>query len=495
MQKVDRKTHRERKHRRQFLLAAAFVLLAASVTAAVMLARAPEKLPEREQHWGMLVDREAEELVSVTVQQRGKEPWTLFRTAEGRMIPGNDDEDEWTVSEQQGTLLEETMTQLRYEDILTDDPSVYRNNPGDFGLDDPMVTVTALYTDGSRICIHVGNDTGLDGEWNYMTVEGDDRLYAIASLVVEDLNMEYDILRPVPRPEIYAALLDRVTIRGKDGETIAEWKLDGSITDRDAGSRWAVTAPFFCPMDEEALQNLKKSAENLRLGVYTAPATPENLEKYGLVNPERTLVFHMSAGNTGTVTEDGVYDVVEHEERTVTFLVGDARDELADYVRFGDEIFTVSHFTLSAFTDPSPMDTVARYPVLTPLASLESLTVEENGTVLEYVIREKEPQASPEGEAEGETERECLLNGEEISYESFEAAYDRLLTVTFSGTLPQGAAWKEPYKKYTFRTQSGGTHTVELSNWDGMHDAVTVDGATLFYLIRGGMTQLPGESR
>ena len=56
-------------------------------------------------------------------------------------------------------------------------------------------------------------------------------------------------------------------------------------------------------MDEEALQNLKKSAENLRLGVYTAPATPENLEKYGLVNPERTQVFHMSAGNTGTVTE------------------------------------------------------------------------------------------------------------------------------------------------------------------------------------------------
>ena len=50
---------------------------------------------------------------------------------------------------------------------------------------------------------------------------------------------------------------------------------------------------------------------------------------------------------------------------------------------------------------------------------------------------------------------------------------------------------KEPYKKYTFRTLSGGTHTVFLRSWDDMHDAVTVDGSTLFYLIIGGMTDLP----
>ena len=85
----------------------------------------------------------------------------------------------------------------------------------------------------------------------------------------------------------------------------------------------------------------------------------------------------------------------------------------------------------------------------------------------------------------------CLLNGQEIPYETFEAAYDRLLTVTFSGRLPKDAQWKEPYKKYTFRTLSGGTHTVELSDWDGIHDAVTVDGSTLFYLIKNGMTELP----
>ena len=37
----------------------------------------------------------------------------------------------------------------------------------------------------------------------------------------------------------------------------------------------------------------------------------------------------------------------------------------------------------------------------------------------------------------------------------------------------------------------GGTHVIELSDYDGMHDAVTLDGHTCFYLIKGGMTELP----
>ena len=483
MQSVERKQHREGKPRRWILLAAAIVLLAGSVAAAVLLSRKPEEIPKEESHWGMLIDRQAEELVSVTVQQRGKEPWTLVRTVNGNLMPENDEG--WTVAEQQDALLQESVTQLRYEEILTEDPAVYRDDLESFGLAEPVITVTARYTDGTETVLHIGSDTGLEDGWHYMTAEGDDRLYAVSSAVAEDLDVEYAVLRPVPKPEIYAALLDTMTV--SDGEkALCEWRLQGQVTDRDAESNWAVTVPFRYPADGEAIQNLKKSAENLRLGVYTAPATPENMERYGFENPQRILVFHMAAGSTGTVGETGVYDVQDHEESTVTFSIGNAADELSCYVLFGDEIYTVSTFTLSAFTEAVPMNTVAHYPVLTPLDSLESLTVEENGTVREYILSEKGK--TEEGE---EQTRKCLLDGQEIPWESFEAAYDRLLTVTFSGTLPENAQWNEAYKKYTFRTLSGGTHTVTLSDWDGIHDAVTVDGSTLFYLIRGGMTGLP----
>jgi len=486
MQKVERKQHQERKHRRLIWLAAALVLLAGSVTAAVLLSRKPaEEIPEEEKHWGMLINRQEDELVSVTVLRRGKEAWTLCRTENGTLMPeGGGD---WTVAEQQGQLLQEAVTQLRYEEILTEDPEIYRANPADFGLEEPLVTVTARYTDGTEMTVRVGSDTGLEEDWHYVTADGDERLYAVSASVVEDMNVEFELLHPVPRPEIYASLLDRITIYDSE-KVITEWALQGDITDRDAASNWAVTVPFRYPTDEETMKNLKKSAENLRLGAYTAPATEENLEKYGFDIPRRILYFHMAAGSTGTVSDSGVYDVVEHEENTVMLIIGGAPDDLADYVRFGEEIFTVSHFTMAAFLETDPKDTVAKYPVLIPLASLERLTVEEGGEVREYVLQEAENTEDEDGA------RRCLLNGTEISWEAFEAAYDRLLTVTFSGTLPEGAEWKEGYKKYTFRTLSGGTHTVILSDWDGMHDAVTVDGSTLFYLIRGGMTELPVQA-
>ncbi len=488
MQKVERKAHGEHKHRRLIWLAAAFVLLAGSVTAAVLLSRKTEEVPHREDHSGMLISRSVDDLVSVTVDRRGEEAWTLIRTENGSLMPEN--ETEWTTTAQQAEMLREAMTSLRYEEILTEDPAVWRETPEEFGLAEPLVSVTARYTDGTETTVRVGNDIGIDEAWHYLAADGDDRLYAVSAGLVEDLDIEYALLHPVPRPEIYGALLDRITVTDAEGKTVAEWALQGQITDRDAGANWAVTAPFYAPADEESIQNLKKSAENLRLGVYTAPATKEELGRTGLETPKKTLVFHMAAGSTGTVSESGVYDVSEHGESTVTLQVGDGPDELADYVRFGEEIFTVSHFTLSTFSDPDPMGTAARYPVLTPLLSLESLTVEEAGSTREYTIREKEKAAE-----EDPTEYECLLNGQEISYEAFEGAYDRLLTVTYSGTLPAGATWEEPYKKYTFRTLSGGTHTVTLSNWDGIHDAVTVDGSTVFYLIKGGMTELPDPAQ
>ena len=85
----------------------------------------------------------------------------------------------------------------------------------------------------------------------------------------------------------------------------------------------------------------------------------------------------------------------------------------------------------------------------------------------------------------------CMRNGEEIPYETFAAAYERMLTVTVSGKLPAGYAPEEAHTKYTFRTVSGGTHTVELCDFDGRHDAVTMDSHTMFYLIKHGMTDLP----
>ena len=213
-------------------------------------------------------------------------------------------------------------------------------------------------------------------------------------------------------------------------------------------------------------------------------ATEENLEKRGLLHPAYTLTLHMAAGSTGKVSDSGVYDVTERQESTVVLDISDSEDGLMHYVRYGNEIDRISYISLAPFLDVKPLDTAARYLFATPLNSLSSLTVEQDGKTTEYTLK----RGIVVDEDTGETRTACYRNGTEISWESFGAMYERLLTVNITGKLPADAEIGNTHTKYTLRTVNGGAHTVVLSDWDGMQDAVTIDGGTLFYISRNSFS-------
>lgn len=496
MQKVERKQHTDRRRGRLTAVLLCALLLIAFVTAGILLTRrAEEKPPEaRKRITGAITQRSADEVRSVTVKQRNREAWTAVPDENGTLrLQTEDGTENWSVDESLGRMLMDVATNLTYEDVFTENRGDWEPEAESFGLRDPLITATFRFTDGTEVTARIGNSAdGDENAYYYLAVDGDDRLYAVSAGTVEDLNTEQELLRPVHRLEILSALLDRITVKNGDGSLRAEWELQGKVSDRDAAENWLVKAPFVYPADYDAVQNLKDSAENLRLGIYIGKATEENLKEYGLEEPQAILEMHMAAGSTGTVGESGVYDVTEREERTETLTLGKARSDMVDYVRFGDGIYTISRFSVSVFTEHSAQSTAARYPVATPLNSLESATVEKQGAeAVHYaLIRTDRGEAEDSGTAV-ESGYRCMKNGEEIPWDTFEAAWERLLTVTVSGRLPEGYQPGEPHTKYTFRTVSGGTHTVALCDYDGMHDAVTMDGHTLFYLIQDGMTALP----
>ena len=399
-------------------------------------------------------------------------------------------EESWQADETLAGQLMDAAVNLTYEDILTSDRREWEPEKHEFGLEDPRITAVIRFTDGSEVTARIGDSADPDnGAVYYMTVEGDDRLYAVSAGTAEELGVERQLLRAVPRLTIHGVLLDRIAVTRANGEAMAAWELRGKVTDRDAAENWMVTAPFVYPADYDAIENLKESAENLRLGAFVRKAEGADDAEYGF-GDGTTLTLHMAAGSTGTVGDSGVYDVTDWEERTVTLTVGRAKTEMADYVLYDGNIYSISRFSLDALTGTDVLSTAARYPAATPLSALESLLVERSGEEsVQYVLTGSEGEPAEAG-GDG-TARRCLRNGGEIAWETFEAAYERLLTVTVSGRLPEGYAPGEAHTKYTFRTVSGGTHTVELSDYDGLHDAVTMDGETMFYLIRGGMTGLP----
>ena len=497
--------HAERKKkktgRRWAALCLMTILAAAGLAAGFVFTREKEALPVRNETGGTLVNRKPEEISRIRITARGKDAWIAERRADGFLYmitegraDGTDEEqsEEWTLDPTLGERIEDALAHLVYEDILTDRKEDYADRLAEFGLAEPALTAEVLFSDGEKMTVRIGDESGLeDRAFRFMTIDGDPRLYAAAESLAEDLNVDRELLHPVVQPEIQAGRIDRVTIRSADGKTTSEWMLTGKITDTDAAENWQVCVPVVYPADQDQMRNLRKNAANLRLGIFIAQADDRSLAEYGLDRPQAEIEIHMAAGSTGQITAGGAYGVQDRKEESLRLFIGKSRNEMTDYCLWNDTIYTISHFSWTTIAEMDPKTTLARYPVTVEAENLKSLEIRRgDGSADLYELKRSTRPAETEGEPD-KTETVCLKNGNQMDYSVFSAAYDRMRVVSFSGELPEGWIPKKPHTILIFTTLSGKSRRVELSEFDSMHDAVTVDGCTLFYLIRDGMGEMP----
>ena len=494
MHSIEKKKHRRVKHGRALWLAAALALLGGSIGGYLVLSRPEEQaMPESPVTYGEVMQHAEEEVQRLAVTLRSGESWAIVREEDGGYrLEGAED---WLVSESMVERLLRVTCVISYEDVLTEDPAEYRAKLADFGLDTPCVVAEITYSDGQSVTMRVGDASGMaDETWFYMTLDGDDRLFALDKGTVEELNIQQALLHPVEQPTLHKARIDGITFADGQGEVLMQWQLDGAITDSDAATAWLLTEPWRYPADEEAMDNLRSNLANIRLGAYEGEATAENLARCGFDEPRFVLTIHQAAGTTNVTGEDGAVTQADWPESTFVLTVGGAKNDNVDYVRVGDSLYITSHFSLDVFMGMEVLNTVSRYPVMVATGNLSSLTVQtEAGEDVYRITREARVAENNElvTDENGQTVYDitCTRNGEEISYDAFEAAYIRMETVTASGRLPDGwAAEEAPHTVFTFVTSQGRTHTVALVRFDALHDALVVDGCALFYLIRGGMT-------
>ena len=492
MLQVKKKTPRTPRHGRRWMLLCAVALLAGCVAAYGLLSGRSAELPERDHSHdgGVIASHQAEEVARLGVTT-AHGAWTLLRE-EGGGVTLEDDRD-FQVDESVAQDLFSAVQTLAYEEMLSDDPAEFEDHLADFGLETPMLRVEVAYTDGSAYTLTVGDELSMEESgYHYMRLEGDPRLLTLDLGTMEALMLDRGALHPVTQPTLHKARFDRITFRNGQGETLAEWALQGSIGG-NAQDRWMLVQPVRYPADGESIAKLQSSLANLRLGGYVGAATPENLTAYGFDEPRFVLEIHQAAGATGTLDEDGVYGVTDWAESTFTLTVGGARSDMVDYVLVDGSIYVSSHFLLEVFMNMDAKGGVSRYTVPVALGNLLRLTVESGGDRQVYTITRTEQVAGNNAlvtDSEGQVQYDltCELNGQEIPYASFEAAYNELLKVTVSGWLPEGwAAAEAPHTTFTFEATDGETHTLALTTFDALHDAVTLDGCTLFYLIRDGM--------
>ena len=474
--------------KRIFLLFFLLLLLGAFAAASLLASQTePESIPAPASTAANLYEYTPAQVASITIRRGNEAPWTVTQVDGLLTLEG---EGGFTLSESTSSALLDAACILPCEAVLTDDPAEYQAHLDDFGLDTPRYEATVAYTDGVTAHLSIGDPGTENNAWYYMIIEGDDRLFTFSRGMVEALFVSRDSLWDVESPTIHKARIDRLTLTGPSGVE-AEWTLQGDITDADAADKWRISAPFSYPADAGAMATLLSNASNLRLGAYVCPATPENLAAYGFDAPRLTIDIHMAAGTIGVIGADGAVVPTDFPESTVTFVIGGEKNDMVDYVLFGDTIYISSHFTMGLFIDYNVTATMSRYPVATALGNLASLTISESSTVTEYVLTRTEQVAANNElitDEDGNPVWDVTVtrNNEPVDYTAFETTYNKLAMVTVSGTLPEGQIIPAPHTIFTFNDVDGTVYTVALADFDVLHDAVIVDGHPAFYLIKGG---------
>ena len=493
MQNVPKKKHAVRRHSRILLLIFAVVLVA---TAACLLifARTPAPAPETPAHedeeitlWSV----ESADITRIRIAVRNQDAWSAVQTESGALVL--EGENSFTVDADIAATLLSGLKNVTAE-ILSDDWNGTDEEWAAFGLDDPESVVTVDFADGSSHTLRIGSAPQYEHSWQYAQRDGDTRLLSVRRGQAEECNVTRGSLHRIEQLTIHADRLDEITLLNAEGEITQQWRLNGAITNADAQDRWMLTTPVSYPADGTAMNTLRKSAANIRLGEYIADATAESIARYGLDTPRLVIRLHQAAGTIGAVGTTGSYATTDYPEATITLVIGEQESDLVDYVLYDGGIYRCSTLLLRGVMNADWQETITRYPVLTALGNLASLSRETADGVDTWVITRTEQVAENNElvtDDEGNQVYDIALtkNGESADYTAFSAAYNQLMMVTMSGRLPDGwTAADAPHTVWTFTDVDGTVHTVALTRYDAMHDAVAVDGVALFYLIQGGFS-------
>ena len=470
MQNVPKKKHAVRRHSRILLLIFAVVLVAAAACL-LIFARTPAPAPETPAHedeeitlWSV----ESANITRIRIVVRNQDAWSAVQTESGALVL--EGENSFTVDADIAETLLSGLKNVTAE-VLTVD-----------------------FADGSSHTLRIGSAPQYENSWQYAQLDGDTRLLSVSRGLAEECYVTRGSLHSVEQLTIHADRLDEITLLNAEGEITQQWRLNGAITNADAQDRWMLTTPVSYPADGTAMNTLRKSAANIRLGEYIADATAESIARYGLDTPRLVIRLHQAAGTIGAVGTTGSYATTDYPEATITLVIGEQESDLVDYVLYDGGIYRCSTLLLRGVMNADWQETITRYPVLTALGNLASLSRETADGVDTWVITRTEQVAEnnelvTDGEGNQAYDITLTKNGESADYTAFSAAYNQLMMVTMSGRLPDDwTAADAPHTVWTFTDVDGTVHTVALTRYDAMHDAVAVDGVALFYLIQGGFS-------
>lgn len=467
------------------------VLLLAAGTGALLLLLSPKKLPQLPSAvtYGELYSHTPGEIASLSVTLRSGEAWTLNQSPDGTVLL-----DDHSVALNQLRISDafNSAAVVSYEQILSNDPREYQEYLPEMGLDTPYISAIISYQDGIQVRLFIGDEVpGENGRWFYMRVEGDNRLFALDRGTVEGLAINRVNMLQVNQPVLHEGRIDRIAITNAKGQ-VHTWALQGNITDGNAADRWAMVSPIPYPADGTVMKNMRDHLSHLYIGPRVDAATPGSLTEYGFDHPQLQLTIHQQAGRTHSTGTSGAMEMTDHPESTLTLAVGNAKNDVLNYVMYEGHIHVMSRHITDALVKLKAAETLSHYLLHMDATSLSTLTVEQEDkqtvyriTRSERVSENNELVRDPQGKVQWDFT--VTKNGTPMAWDTFSAWYDQLTQVQVSGLLDHPSHTPPAHWHTRIITEDirGGRDEVVLSQLDGFQDTVTINGTAMFYLTQG----------
>lgn len=361
------------------------------------------------------------------------------------------------------------------------------DNLGDYGLDNPALTVAFTTTDGSQVTLMLGDEsTAAGGYYAYTSLS--DTVYIFTSSVFTSYDYtEKELIEIEDTPSITADYVTQLSVKSKDGrqDFLAVYDEENAVS-KDIYS-WDIKKPFKETVagDIYALSELFNNYTALEYAE-CEDYTGRHDKKYGLNKPSWIIDVDYYTVQQDVDSDGGDVEAEEiHIPYTYQLLVG-KKDSTGEYyyVRPADSkrIYRMDASMVEDMVEIDAMSCIYANIYIGTVYSLKEIDMEVKGKSYHMELTKTEGEAGPEEGTDSETETSfsAAINGREVDEEAFRKAYGTAGTLSYDGLIDESVkADDTPYCAVTMHEEKRDV-TISFLPYDKKSYRVNVDGTQLF---------------
>lgn len=374
----------------------------------------------------LLIDRSSDEL-SYLVLRNQLGTYTMRRNPQTGLL---------TIDELSDVPINDSFAEFIWYGVLTvgwnyiicDDDGTMPDNLSDYGLDNPQVSCTAYYYDGSVITINIGAKVPTSESLYYFTLSGHEGVYVTAIdesfLQGSSYWISDDIFDLDSNESIETVVIDNITISGRDfPETVTVTKLSTEdVSHPFYGYDYILSTSNTFSCDDYTMSALCDELYYLTADeaeVYRPDAN--QLAQYGLFDPAAVIRF----------SRNGVEHIIRIGNKT-----SDAFYFSVDGINVIYSLLPDSYPALYSLTTQSLLSGELH---VRQFNAISAITISYSGSVYRYTITRTPMQTSSDL-----FEYFSYLNGELIELGSFKSvlqAFNNAEIAQIGGVIPQTAPY------------------------------------------------------